>query len=217
MFKDIYNSSEMIEEIMAVHGVDQKGAEEIYKSIIYGRELSNEILMNTGGFRKRIQSENPDDWYYSEEIKLRGDEIKHALDNFPNTQMCMGTGEKVKTMLIMLNESYKKAKAEMQNLFTYEEAVLICMTQNSYMNNLYISDKFQLISSVVDAIVYEAFIPEGVNLKTLIEKLERLSEFETFTVTMMAKEIICSKGFNKFDEKLKRVFKPIDVEVECQQ
>jgi hypothetical protein len=92
-------------------------------------------------------------------------------------------------LLSYLPTQVKLTKDELKNYFTKEEALmLISLFNSTYLSN-FSSAKEKLISEVRAAIYYEP-INDVYNIdgEKLINKLEKLTEFQAFTVLSMIEE-----------------------------
>ena len=92
-------------------------------------------------------------------------------------------------LLSYLPTQVKLTKDELKNYFTKEEALmLISLFNGTYLSN-FSSAKEKLISEVRAAIYYES-VDDVYNVddEKLIDKLEKLTEFQAFTVLSMIEE-----------------------------
>jgi len=92
-------------------------------------------------------------------------------------------------LLSYLPTQVKLTKDELKNYFTKEEALmLISLFNGTYLSN-FSSAKEKLISEVRAAIYYESVNDVyNVDGEKLIDKLEKLTEFQAFTVLSMIEE-----------------------------
>ena len=92
-------------------------------------------------------------------------------------------------LLSYLPTQVKLTKDELKNYFAKEEALmLISLFNGTYLSN-FSSAKEKLISEVRAAIYYES-VDDVYNVddEKLIDKLEKLTEFQAFTVLSMIEE-----------------------------
>lgn len=108
-------------------------------------------------------------------------------------------------LLSYLPTQVKLTKDELKNYFTKEEALmLISLFTSTYLSN-FSSAKEKLISDARAAIYYES-VDDVYNsgVEKLIGKLEKLTEFQAFTVLSMIEEVFFQGKVS--DEEMKKIF-----------
>ncbi|WP_457945393.1 hypothetical protein [Caproiciproducens sp. LBM24188] len=108
-------------------------------------------------------------------------------------------------LLSYLPTQVKLTKDELKNYFTKEEALmLISLFTSTYLYN-FSAAKEKLISDAKAAVYYESF-DDVYNSggEKLISKLEKLTEFQAFTVLSMIEEVFFQGKVS--DEEMKKIF-----------
>ncbi|MCM3623670.1 hypothetical protein M4D70_15660 [Brevibacillus borstelensis] len=113
-------------------------------------------------------------------------------------------------MTKMLKYAFEKTKKELANYFTFNEACVIisAFTSFCYSPHPEINDNDYLQTQIADVCRYEdAHILYGASQEQLMEKLAKLTEFQAFTVTFMAYEVLYCKNKIPFEDSIiKEVF-----------
>ncbi|MBY6270211.1 MULTISPECIES: hypothetical protein [Parageobacillus] len=132
------------------------------------------------------------------EINIRffeGEPEWEALKTFPIKD---DLENKAKQMMFILAEVYDTTKEELKDYFNENEVVLIT---NAFNGQLYLPElpaKAVLIGSVEDEIFYNSGDKRyDVDGDTLLDKLNKLTEFQALTVIMMAYESLKTKETNQ--------------------
>jgi hypothetical protein len=108
-------------------------------------------------------------------------------------------------LLSYLPTQVKLTKDELKNYFTEDEALMLSsLFTDTYLTN-FSSAKEKLISEVRAAIYYESVDNVyNVDGEKLINKLEKLTEFQAFTVLTMIEEVFFQGKVS--DEEMKKIF-----------
>lgn len=137
-----------------------------------------------------------------------------AIYEFPMEMRDVPIDFKVEQMLKILNDCYDKTKNEIAGLFTIQEAWFLVATFNSYLYTSQLCDKDVLLANVEDAIIYEGLDQMfGIDKEQLLDKIDKLTEFQCFCVIRQAYEVRCLLNEkekvnidNSCDEDIKRIF-----------
>lgn len=114
--------------------------------------------------------------------------ILEIVDSFNTNTSGADATEKLSSMVTTLNSMIKYTKSELANYFTYDEALLIISAFNGtlYSPNT-VNPKAVLIGNVQDSIVLENYdIIYNVDKTALLNKLDRLTQFQSYVVLQMA-------------------------------
>ena len=129
-------------------------------------------------------------------VRLFSDEpvwkhLKEFPTNFVDVDETM-LEEKVKNMIIMLNNLYKNTKTQLAKYFTINEAAMIveCAGEYTLVPTMRVSSYKELLLNQVKRGIekYNSHQKYQVDEDILINKLKQLTEFECFTVIKMADE-----------------------------
>lgn len=117
------------------------------------------------------------------------EDFLRALEEFPYELCGIGPRDKVKGMVIILNDLYKKLKSELSGMFTMEEVMVISVVTVIACSQIKpICNKSALIKSIENkdnGILEEIY---GVDKVKLLSKLEKLTEVQAFIVIEMVYE-----------------------------
>jgi hypothetical protein len=115
--------------------------------------------------------------------------LKEFPTNFVDEAMLE---EKAKNMIIMLNTLYQNTKTQLAKYFTINEAAMIveCAGEHVFVPMMRVSSYKELLLSQVKKAIekYNCHQKYQVDKDVMINKLNKLTEFECFTVIKMADE-----------------------------
>lgn len=134
-----------------------------------------------------------------------------ALKEFPKFQRGLGYPNQICLMVNFLNAQYQRTKKELHELFTLDEVLVIYQAYFSSMHTIYdFSSKVSLITDIADMHRYNIPIRE-VNVEKLVDKFQKLSEFQCFTIIMMVIEVRDREESSQdFVEQVIDMFKPVE-------
>lgn len=115
---------------------------------------------------------------------------------------------------IAVSDMLAHTKTKLVNYFTIEEAKLICSITNGYLYQSNLAPKMCVIGNTEDGIKYENLdIEYNVDKKIILDKLHRLTEFESFTVLTMGFEFWGTPDdrYEDFIGTIKRIFQITEV------
>lgn len=149
-----------------------------------------------------------------EEFELKGirkKTIEELVENFPYEKQDAGLMFKINEMLVILNKIYTITKSEVAGVFNFNEALLIIQTFNGYGYSEETPDKFSLLANVEDSIFLNGYDEEfNVDKNKLLEKLNKLTQGQSFAVIRMAFEVLYNERnkplSNNFEELVKEIF-----------
>lgn len=134
-------------------------------------------------------------------------DLFNALDEFPIEDMDCDIEFKAKNMIIFCNMIYQQLKKGIEGIFTLNEAWLIIATFNGYMYTPQLDDKCVLKAHIEDGIYYEGLDElYEVNKDKLLEKIENLTETQSFAVIRMAIEFLYTRHSLDQDDDVIRIF-----------
>lgn len=106
-------------------------------------------------------------------------DIEEKYINYNASEMIVTLSNLVKTTM----------DNELRGYFTEKEAMSLCDAMRGVMISSYYSVKDQILNNVLDAIEYENYDSKWkVDGRALYEKLDKLSEFQTYCITCMTNE-----------------------------
>lgn len=134
-------------------------------------------------------------------------EADKALQQFPVEVRQCDNKYKANQIIISLNRLYQNQKKELKGMFTLSEAYLLISTFNGFMYTPWNNDKEVLLRMLDGGISYEGLDElYDVDSEKMFEKLQKLNEFESFTVIRMAFEFWERKSVFGGEELLKEIF-----------
>lgn len=137
---------------------------------------------------------------------IYGDFFK-ALDEFPIEDRDCDIEFKAENMIVFANKIYQQSKKEIEGIFTLNEAWLIIATFNGYLYTPQLDDKCVLKAHIEDGIYYEGLDElYEVNKDKLLEKIENLTESQSFAVIRMAIEFLYTCHPLDQEDDLIRIF-----------
>lgn len=142
------------------------------------------------------------------ESKTKGEKDKNSISDHVRLAIKQYLGAAKPEILDYL---FKYTKRELINYFTVEEATLIIASLNGTLYEIsMINPKIVLIGNVEDSIDLDGFDSlYQVDKKMLLDKLSKLSEFQSYMVLNMSFEFWEEASGNPLDEcnqRLKRIF-----------
>jgi hypothetical protein len=134
-------------------------------------------------------------------------ETDEALQQFPVEVRQCDNKYKTNQMVISLNRLYQNQKREIKGMFTLSEAYLLISIFNGCMYTPWNNDKEVLLMMLEDGTSYEGLDElYDVDSEKMFEKLQKLNEFESFTVIRMAFEFWERNSILGGEELLKEIF-----------
>lgn len=132
---------------------------------------------------------------------------KELVGLFPCEKTEIPINYKVDEMLVILDKIYKTTKKEVKGIFDLSEAYVIIQTFNGYLYNPEMQDKLSLLLNVEDGIFYEGLTESfGADRDKILQKIDKLTEAQSFAVIRMAFEALNNEENKNFDELVKEIF-----------
>lgn len=132
-----------------------------------------------------------------------------AIDEFPINQFDNDLDYKIQRMVVIVNKIYQNLKKELAGIFTLNEALLIIAVFNGHIYTPELSDKIVLIMEIEDSIEYSRYDElYDVDKEKLLEKLEKLTETQSFVVIGMVNEYCNFNAKHPYnhDKDIRKIF-----------
>lgn len=132
---------------------------------------------------------------------------KELVELFPYEKTGIPLNYKVDEMLVILHKIYNTTKKEVKGIFDLSEAYVVIQSFNGYLYNPETQDKLSLLLNVEDGIFYEGLTKSfGADRDKILEKIDKLTEAQSFAVIRMAFEALNNEENKNFDELVKEIF-----------